>query len=190
MPQFDGFIGLMDSRSFGSVWYWLIVIGLWSVMGRTILGVPVEVVLGARRAQSSGDTDGDAVITLLDWLSLLLPRWQLGTREGSVMLGGMLFLLTSLAVLGFGYDLEMAQALSLLLIPVVILFWMRVRLARRLVPLIHSGQAGERPLSEIASDVIRYMIWHRRFFVMLSILAVAATALWGMYWSLMHPNGL
>ena len=38
MPQFDSLIGFLDSRSFGTVWYWLVVIGTWSLTGRSVIG--------------------------------------------------------------------------------------------------------------------------------------------------------
>lgn len=190
MPQFDGLISLLDSRSFGTVWFWLALVGMWSATGRNVLGVPAELLARARRAQAAGEPEGPAVIALLDWLSLTVPRWRLGRTEGAVFLGLSSFLLTSLAILGFRYGLEMAQALTLLLLPFAVLFWLRVMLARRLLPLLEAGQAGERPVSGIAAEAVRQMLRHRRLVTLLSIAAVAATALWGTLWTLMHPNGL
>ena len=128
MPQFDNLIGLLGSRSFSTIWFWLVLIGMWSVAGRSVLGIPTEVLARARASLAGDDAQGPAVITLLDWLSLLLPRWQLRPREGAAFLGFTSFLMTSLAVLGFVFWLEMAQALTLLLLPFWVLFWMRVRL--------------------------------------------------------------
>lgn len=190
MPEFDGIISFLGSRSFGSVWFWLVLIGMWSATGRNVLGVPTEILGRARRAQAAGDLDSRAVVTLLDWLSLVLPRWQTGPREGAVFLAVTSFLLTSLAVMGFGYGLEMAQALTLLLVPFAMLFWLRVLLARRLVPLLAAGQEGDRPVAGVAADCIRLMSTHRLLVTGLSIVAVAATAMWGMLWTLIHPNGL
>ncbi|WCR09548.1 hypothetical protein JHW45_10490 [Paracoccus stylophorae] len=190
MPQFDGLISFLDSRSFGTIWFWLVVIGMWSATGRNVLGVPTEIVTRARHAQRAGETESAAVVSLLDWLSLVLPRWQLGRHEGVVFLAVSAFFLTSLAIFGFRYGLEMAQALTLLLVPFLILFWMRVRLARRLVPLLAAGQEGERPVEGVGAETVRLMIRHRRLVTALSVVAVALTALWGMLWELMHPNGL
>lgn len=188
MPQFDGVISLLDSRSFGSIWFWLVLIGMWSVAGRTVLGVPSEVLSHARRDHGLYP-EGPAVITLLDWLSLCLARWHLSQVEGAVFLAVSAFILTSLGILGFGYGLEMAQALVLLLLPFWILFWMRVRLARYLLPLLRAGQGGERPVSEVAAEAIRRMLMHRRLATGLSIIAVAVTATWGAIWALLHPFG-
>ncbi|WP_410216558.1 hypothetical protein [Paracoccus sp. (in: a-proteobacteria)] len=190
MPQVNSLIGLLDSRSFMTIWYWLALVGMWSATGRSILGVPSEVVSHARAAQARGEYEGAAVITLLDWLSLVLPRWRLGPREGAVFLGVTSFLLSSLAVLGFVFWLELAQALVLLLVPFWLLFWMRVRLARRLFPLVEAAQEGRMPMDDAAAEAARRMTWHRRLVTLMSMVAVALTVLWGTLWTLMHPNGL
>ena len=185
VPQFDNLLGLLGSRSFSSIWFWLLLLGMWSVTGRTVLGVPTEVLTRARRDPATED----AAITLLDWLSLILPRWQLSPREGAAFLGVTTFLLTSLAILGFGFGLEMAQALVLLLVPFWVLFWMRLRLARRLTPLVAAAQEGRAPVSQAARDAMRAMVWHKRGVTVLSMLSVAVVALWGALWTLMHPLG-
>ena len=189
MLQIEGVISFLDSRSFGTIWFWIVVLGMWSAVGRHVLGVPTEVLLRARRARRDGRPDGAEAITLLDWLSLTLPRWQPGRGEGAVILGLSLFALSSLAILGFGYWLEMAQALTLLLTPFAALFWLRVWLAGRLHGLLGQAQSDARPLAQVAGDIIGRMMTHRRLVSLLSIVSVAATALWGTLWMLMHPFG-
>lgn len=189
MPQFDGVISFLDSRSFGSIWFWLVLVGLWSAMGRTVIGVPADVLLRARRAQRD-EPEGTAVIVLLDWLSLTLPRWHMGRREGVVFLAVTAFLLTSLAIMGFRYDLEMAQALTLLLVPLLILFVLRLRLARKLIPMLEAGQLGEVPVADVGAVAVRSMSRHRHLVTILSIIAVMVAVFWGMWWMLLHPNGL
>lgn len=190
MPLFDGLFSFLDNRSFGTIWFWLVFVGIWMSNAREIVGVPLHVLMAARKAQKADAPDGQEVLTLLDWLSLTLPHWQLGPREGAVILGVASFFLTALAILGFGYDLEMAQALTLLLVPLHILFWMRIRLARGISPLLKVGQTGIQPLTEISAEIIRRMIWHRRGFMLLVILSGMIAGLWAMLWSLMHPHGM
>ncbi|MCQ0971760.1 hypothetical protein MLD63_15150 [Paracoccus sp. TK19116] len=185
MPQFNGFLSLLDSASFMTIWYWVVLIGLWSVLGRSTLGVPGDVIARARR-----DPTGEAGLILLDWLSLCLPRWQLGPREGAVVLGLSLFAVTSLGILGFGYGLEMAQAAVLLIVPLCVLFAMRVRLARKLWPLVEAARRGDATPADTVTAALRRIVLHRRLFTVLSILSVTITAMWGTLWGLMHPNGL
>mgnify|MGYP001627945234 CR=1 FL=1 len=190
MPQFDGLIGLLDSRSFGTIWFWIVLIAWWSASGRTVLGVPTEVLVRARRIRREGRPEADEVIALLDWLSLTLPRWRLGRAEGAGFLGLGVFALTVLAITGFGYGLEMAQALTLLLVPMKILFWMRILLARRLMPLLVDAQSGARPVADAAGEAVGRMTLHRRLVWFLSIVSVAVTALWGTLWMLLNPLSL
>ncbi|MFD2814675.1 hypothetical protein ACFSYD_09880 [Paracoccus aerius] len=89
------------------------------------------------------------------------------------------FGLTSLAIMGIGYGLELALAAFLLLLPLAILFWMRVLLARRLMPLLAAAEQGTRPVPEAAAEAVRRMVIHRRLVTLLSMLAVAITAIWG-----------
>ncbi len=190
VPQVNSLIGFLDSRSFMTIWYWLALVGMWSATGRSIMGIPSDVVARARAALAAGQGDDPSVLTLLDWLSLVLPRWRLGTTEGAVFLGLTSFGLTSLAVLGFVFWLELAQAMFLLLMPFWLLFWMRVRLARRVTPLVDAAQLAQIPPDKAARDAARMMTWHRRWITVLSMVSVLATVLWGSAWALLHPNGL
>lgn len=189
MPQFDSLIGLLDSRSFGTVWYWLVVIGTWSLAGRSVIGVPTEIVSRARMAVQAGEAESPPVLHLLDWLSLVLPRWRFGAHEGVVFLALTGFVLTSLAIMGIGYVLELALASFLLLLPFAVLFWMRVALARRLLPLLAAAEQGARPIPDAAAEAVRRMVVHRRLVTVLSMAAVAVTALLGALWSAVHPYG-
>ena len=189
MPQFDSLVGFLDSRSFGTIWYWLVVIGTWSLTGRSVIGVPTEIVSRARMAVQADEGDSPTVLHLLDWLSLVLPRWRLSAPEGVAFLALTGFALTSLAIMGIGYALELALASFLLLFPLAMLFWMRVALARRLMPLLEAAEEGSRPIPEAAAEAIRRMVIHRRLVTVLSMAAVAVTALWGALWSVIHPYG-
>lgn len=189
MPQFDSPLGLLDSRSFGTVWYWLVVLGAWSLAGRSVIGVPAPVVIRARAAIAAGKGDAPVVLHLLDWLFLVLPQWHVGRREGAAMLAVAAFALTSLAIMGFGYGLELALASLLILLPWAILTWLRLRLARGLAPLLAEAEAGTRPVAEIGAAVLRRMVIHRRLVTVLSLVSVALTAVLGALWSLGHPYG-
>ncbi|WP_374303926.1 hypothetical protein [Paracoccus sp. (in: a-proteobacteria)] len=189
MPQFDSLIGLLDSRSFGTVWYWLVVLGTWSLTGRSVIGVPAEIVSRARTAIQANEGESPLVLHLLDWLSLVLPRWHLGRREGAGVLAVTGFVLTSLAIMGFGYGLELALAAFLLLLPLAILFWLRIALARRLAPLLEAAERGATPVPDAAAEAVRRMVVHRRLVTVLSMVAVAVTAMLGALWSVVHPYG-
>ena len=185
MPQFTGFLDLMGARSFASIWFWLVLVAAWSITGRAVLGVPADVATRAR-----AEPEGPAGLLLLDWLSLTLPRWQVAPRDGVGLLAVGSFTLTMLAVLGFAYGREMAQALTLLLVPLAVLLLMRLQLARRLTPLLDSAQQGRITPGAAAAEAARLITRHRRWAFALSVAAVALTAVWGTIYRLMHPFGI
>lgn len=174
----------MDSASFATVWFWLALIGAWSLAGRAVLGVPVDVISRARQ-----DPHGRPGMVFLDWMSLCLPRWQLPGREGAWLLGLSAFVLTSLITMGFAYDLELAQALSLLALPFAIVFIMRVFLAKRLVKVMQTAQSDSVAAGEAADRALRIIRVHRVLVTIVSMLAIAVTALWATIFSLLHPHG-
>ncbi|MBV0891579.1 hypothetical protein KTN05_06895 [Paracoccus sp. Z118] len=188
MVGYDGFMQFLDLRSFSSIWYWLLLTLAWTSAGRHVLGVPAEIVHRARRA--AAEDGGDAGVLLLDWLSLMLPRWQVPPRDGAILLGVAAFVLTSLLVLGFGYGRELAQAAFLLLGPFAALLGLRVRLARRLAPVLAEAHEGRLDTAKAAGAAAAAMSRHRLQAAFLSIMAVAAAAIWGTGWVITHPYGL
>lgn len=181
-------LAILDSRSFGSIWFWLLLALVWTLAGRRVVGVPADVIARARRTGAAEGEDPDA-LRLLDWLSLTLPRWRMGRVEGAVALGVAAFVLTALFVLGFLYGLEMAQALVLLLLPLLLLAVAELRLARRLAPVVEAAARGEIPANAAAAGAARLMGRQRRLVVLASILVVALTAWRGALWFVAHPFG-
>lgn len=191
VPFSGGLIELLDTRPFLSVWFWLWFVTAWSWSGRNVLGVPLDVIRAARSALSGDAPPRDApqALVLFDWLSLHLPRARPGRLETQILLAGSGFVAAVLFVLGFRFGISMAQALFFLTVPFIALFWMRVRLAERLAPLLEQASAG-RPVNDAARDALRLIGIHRVLFGLLSFVTVVITALWGMLWLLTHPNGL
>ncbi|SDE27213.1 hypothetical protein SAMN05421538_105117 [Paracoccus isoporae] len=181
---------LLDSRSFASPWFWLVFFAAWSLAGRSVLGVPSDVLSRAGRAlrEDAASTPAEAAM-LLDWLRLNIPRMRIGRRGGAVLTGLSCFGLTLLALLGFGYGLEMAQALSLILIPMALLFALRLRLAHHLRWVLEAAHLGQ-PAREAAAQALRRINRYRTVHAVISVLSVMATALWASLWLLTHPNGL
>lgn len=184
MTSLDGLLRLLDTRSFPSLWFWITLALAWSVVNRGVLGVPGDVITRAR-----ADAEGHGM-TLLDWMSLTLPRRRMGQGEAAFALGTSAFGLTCLGLLGFAYGLEMAQALSLLLVPLALLGLTRVLLARRMAALLDEARAGAVPPEEAARTAAAALMRHRWIGTGLSILSVAGAAAWGTLWNIIHPNGL
>lgn len=185
MSQISDLLDLLDTRSFSNLWFWLFVIAIWGDISRRVVGVPWDVI---RRARA--EPQGHGGLLLLDWLTLTLPRWQMGRTEALVLLGLAGFGLTSLVILGFVYGLEMAQAISLIGVPLALLFLLRLRLARRLLPMIADAHDGRLAPADAVTQALRRIVIHRRIATALSVLAGIVLAMWGSLWMLMHPNGL
>ena len=91
MSTLSTLLALLDSRSFASLWYWLVFAGLWSLVSRNVLGIPSEVVLRARR-------DETAQAVLLQWLALVLPHWRIGPGMAAALTGLACFLAVVMAL--------------------------------------------------------------------------------------------
>jgi len=187
-PLTQTILAILDSRSFGSIWFWLLLTLVWTLAGRRVLGVPFDVINAARKSDA-GTGDDPAAVSLLDWLSLTLPRWRLAAGEGAVLVGVACFAMSALFLLGFVYGLEMAQAIVLLVLPFVLLFPVELRLARRVARILGAAEAGALPVNEAARQAAGLMRGHRRIISVLSIVAVALTAYRGAIWVIQHPFG-
>lgn len=186
MGVLDGLLALLDTRSFSSLWYWLLLAGIWSWVGRGALGIPSDLVRAVHRKADEQGAD----VLLLDWVSLVTPRWRVMPRDGAILVGIGSFVLSVLAALGFIYDLQMAQALFLLLAPLLLLAVLRVRLASRLGAELTAAEAGQREPGVAAAGSARLIVRHMRHATILSVLAVAGAAMWGTRWLALHPNGM
>ena len=183
-----GLIAVLDTRSFASMWYWLLLAIAWSRATHGALGIPPELIRANRRpaaAQESPDA-----LRLLDWVSLVAPRWRVAPGDGPLLVGAGAFVLTLLAGLGFGHDLEMAQAMFLLVAPLLLLAVLRIRLAARLRRPLAQAQSGGLSVTDAASRIAAMVAVHMRVTLALSAAAVLAAAMWGTRWHLLHPNGL
>ncbi len=188
-------IDMLGGRSFASLWYWLALSVLWTWVGRGALGIPADLVRrihAARGASPDAAAPGraDDALLLLDWLSLVTPRWQVPPRDGVVLIAVAAFALSALAVLGFAYGRETAQALVLLLAPLGLVGALRVRLAARLREVLASAEAGDAAPGAAAAQAAARIVAHLRATRVLSVAAVAAAAMWGTLWLVRHPNGL
>lgn len=184
-----GLIEALDTRSFSSVWYWLMLTVTWTWVSRGALGIPPELVRNLHRRGDAKADDPEA-LRLLDWVSLVAPRWQLMRDDGVVLLGVASFVLSVLAGLGFLYGLELAQALLLMMGPLMLLGWLRLQLAARLRATLAEAERGHLPVGQAAAQIAARVTTHMRATLVLSGLAVAAAAVWGTIWMAAHPNGL
>lgn len=159
---------LIDMRSFSNLWFWIALAVLWSTASHWVLGVPFDMVVRARKH------GGQAEIDLEDIVRVNVNRLlYIGRVSGLWLLGLACFLLTGLALLGFVYDVEFAQALFLLMFPMSLLGLLSLFTAR----LIEQG--------ELSGELLRArLLRHRVYTQMIGVVSIFVTALWGMYQNL------
>lgn len=171
-------LAMLDSRSISTIWFWILLLTVWNLVTRNVLGVPPLVYRSVPRHDPAAP-DSPEALTLLDWLSLTVPRWRIDRVTGLILLGIGCFLGSSLILLGFGYGLEMAQALVFLLAPVVLYYSLGLRLARRLRAILSAAHAHNITPNHAASLAARDMKWHALMMSVAMVLGVVVTTFWG-----------
>lgn len=156
---------LIDLRSFSNLWFWIALAVTWSTASHWVLGVPFDMVGRARRH------GGQAEIDLEDMARINVNRLlHISRVSGLWLLALACCLLTLLALLGFFYDIEFAQALLLLAFPMALVWMMSIRTAHLIEKGENSGEA-----------LWRRMTRHRFYTQLIGVVAIFVTAMWGMY---------
>lgn len=155
----------MDMRSFSNLWFWIALAVFWSSASHWVLGVPYDLVARARRDGGQAEAD------LEDMVRINIGRiLHIAEEAGLLLLGFLSFLLTALAIIGFVYDVEFAQALFLLGFPMSLVGALSVRTAHGLA---HDDIDVE--------ELHRRLGRHRRAVQTIGMIAIFVTAMWGMY---------
>lgn len=155
---------LIDLRSFSNLWYWIALAFTWSRTSHWILGVPWDMVQRARRMGGAAQQDFEVM------LRVNLNRiGYISSVSGSAATAIAAALLSSLAILGFGYGVEFCQALFLIAFPLSLVGLMSLRMAHRI------------DTSGIAGDALhRALTWHRVRVQAIGLTSIFITAMWGM----------
>lgn len=160
----DLIFSLIDFRSFSNLWYWIALAVTWSTTSHWILGVPYDLVLRARRR--GGEVEAD----FHDILRVNVNRLLFIGQEAGVLLTALgAFAVTTLAILGFFYRIELCQALFLLLAPLGIVAALSIRTA---AGIRRDGTQGE--------ALYHRLHWHRVQVQIIGVISIFVTAMWGM----------
>jgi len=156
---------LIDMRSFSNLWFWIVLAVAWSSASHWVMGVPYDLVVRARR--NGGQTEKD----LLDIVRINTNRaFGIVEMSGTVLLALGCFIFTGLAILGFFYGVEFAQAVFLLLFPMTIVTAINLFHARRL-------RQEELTLERVAKTLTRCRLYTQ----IIGMISILVTSLWGMY---------
>lgn len=166
--MFETLTDLIDMRSFSNLWYWIALAVAWSTASRWVLGVPWDLVIRARRR---GGVSAEQLHMLVQ---INVARYLLVAREGGLaatVIGS--FLMTMLLLLGFVYDVEFCQALAFIAVPMALVAWLTLRVARHYEAALAEGA----PSTEV---LIRALSRHRLHVQLIGIVSLSTTAFWGM----------
>lgn len=153
-------------RSFSNLWYWIGLAVLWSSVSHRVLGVPHDMILRARR-----EKEGQAMDDLHDIVRINVNRIvYVADVSGSWLFLFGSSLLTILGLTAFLYDVEISQAVFLMLLPLAIVALMTAWTARSI------KRSGERE-----QKLIRRLGRHRLFTQLVGMVAIFVTAMFGMY---------
>jgi len=165
-------VELIDLRSFSNLWYWIALAVLWSSASHWVLGVPYDMV--GRAARVGGQSAQD----LQDLVRIQVNRLlYVADVSGFILTGFMFFVLTSLLMLGFVYDIEFAQALVLMLLPMNVVGLINLRAARVIRATEHDDHALRRRL-----------VRTRLYVQLVGVVSIFVTGIWGMIQNL--TNGV
>lgn len=168
MDVLDTALEVIDLRSFSNLWYWIALATLWSSVSHWVLGVPHDMIQRARREGGQAQTDVE------DLVRININRLLHVVDSGAWMLVGVAaFWLSALLVLAFWYDIEFAQALVLLMSPMMLVVWASVKSSRKIVA---EGGTGE--------PLFRRLTIHRRIVQVIGMLSITVTAFYGTWQNL------
>lgn len=167
MDWYESIFELIDMRSFSNLWFWIALAVLWSTVSHWVLGVPWDMIMRARRS----GFEGEAFQDLNDMVRINVNRLLYIFRQSGLLITGFVFFaLTVMVLLGFVFGREFAQALSLLGIPMALVWALSVRTASRL----QSAPPAD------GAELFKRLYMHRLVTQMIGVFSIFVTAIWGM----------
>ncbi len=165
MNWYQMLFDLIDMRSFSNLWYWIALGVIWSSASHWVLGVPYDMVYRARKER------GEALADLETLVRINVSRMLHASRNyGLWLIGVLCFMVTVLGLLAFLYDIEFAQAVLFLFVPLCILGYLSLRSSVKI-------EAGEGQ----GDALFRRLFRHRLSVQVLGMFSIFFTSLYGMY---------
>ncbi len=156
---------LIDMRSFSNLWYWIMLAVMWSSASHWVLGVPYDLITRARKTGGALQDDLEQLVRINCNRMLYIA-----SMAGLVMVAFLCFFLTAMLVLAVYYQIEFAQAVLFLLVPMSML----TALSMRTAGLIRAGE-------DRGDALYRRLHRHRIATQGLGMVSIFVTSLFGMY---------
>jgi len=175
MPWPSSLLEVLDFRSFSSIWYWVLLLGVWQLAQRRSLGVSAGLLERAQRGDlgALADLEATVALNLRDYGSV--KGQETGDTSLIILCGLTGFSLSCLLLLGFAYQLETAQAVSLLLLPLF---------AGEGLGLLTAWRLQQRRFT--AAELVGVLQKLRLQRQGLAMIGIFVSALWGMAFNFAH----
>ncbi|MDR6265481.1 component of SufBCD complex [Roseobacter sp. N2S] len=162
---------VIGSRSFASIWYWIVFAVVWTRTTHWTLGVPYEDAQNAKKLGGQYQLDFETQIEIN-------IRKTLEVFEGHSIIFTAIaaFFLATVFVLGFSFNIQFMQASFLLMFPLTIVSGMSIHLAQRL-----------RALQLEGLELYGAYVWHRRIKQGIGAFSIFFAAFWGVSQTLFSP---
>ncbi|MEE9389513.1 MAG: component of SufBCD complex [Paracoccaceae bacterium] len=168
MDWFDTVFEVIDMRSFSNLWYWIALAVLWSTASHWVIGVPFDMVQRAKRIGGQAEIDMEQLVRIN--CNRLL---YIGSVSGLLTLAFSSTVITALAIMGFWYSVEIAQAVFLFVFPLSFIGMLSLATAGRITAEKLRGVALQKRLTR-----------HRLYTQIIGMMSVFVTSMWGMYQNL------
>ncbi len=168
MDWYSQLFELIEMRSFSNLWFWIALAVAWSSVSHWVMGVPFDMVARSRREGGQAELDLMAAVQVSVNRMLMIAR-----VSGLWAIGVLCFVITGLVLLGWVYNVELAQAIFLLAFPMSLVQMLNLRTAAKI------EQAAPTP-----DEVRRILAGLRLKTQLIGAVSIFVTAMWGMYQNL------
>ena len=168
MNWYQMIFDLIDMRSFSNLWYWIALGVIWSSASHWVLGVPHDLIQRAKRVGGASQVDLETLVRINVTRMLFIAR-----TSGTFLLAFFCFIFTTLSLLAFLYDVEFAQAVFFIFLPLTVLGALSLRSAFKI-------EAGE----WTGEKLLRRLFYHRLSTQVLGMISIFVTSRYGMWQNL------
>lgn len=166
-------VDVIDMRSFSNIWYWIVLAVVWSTASHWVLGVPYDIIMRARRQGGEAYEDMEDIVRVN--INRLL---YIGEVSGMWILGFTAFMLTGILTLAIWYQIEFAQSVALLAVPMTFVGMLTLSTAKQI--------KAENPEGAL---LFKRLIRHRFWTQVIGMVSIFVTAMFGMFHNLAVVEG-
>ncbi|WP_337250652.1 component of SufBCD complex [Fuscovulum ytuae] len=159
---------VIDMRSFSNLWFWIGLAVMWSTVSHFVVGVPHDLIRRAEREGGTALADAEALAQIYTRRILFIAR-----QGGIFLVTFACFVNAGLVTLAVFYQMEFAQAVLCLFIPLQIVSLMTLRVCRIIET---DGLEGLRLMSRLRR--------HRVLVQVIGMFSLFFTSMFGMYQNL------